>query len=310
MKIQFDDCTDLNSWVHQWDARFKVIGLVGLMMAFAAVKSLWLLPWMLLIVGGLYRLSGLPLSFLQTRLRYPGLFLVGLVLFIPWLSGETPLWQWGPLTLWQEGVLLSLLITGRFLCSVTLGFIVLGTTPFLNLVNALRTLGVPALMTDMMVLSYRYLFEILANLDRMQRAMTLRGFRATPSPQRFSGRSPHFSTDQSFRLTIFGRSLTNQITILATLAGTLFIRSYEQAERVYQAMRLRGYGYRPQRLTPRRDSHSPTGFSGVSAVYRSVSGWVSTYGWDAIALLFSVLIAGSLIAANHWLSQDGKLLNI
>ena len=300
MKIQFDDCTDLGSWVHQWDARFKVIGLVGLMMAFAAVKSLWLLPWMILIVGGLYRLSGLPLSFLQTRLRYPGLFLVGLVGFIPWLSGETPLWNWGSLTLWQEGVLLSLLIAGRFLCSVTLGFIVLGTTPFLKLVNALRSLGVPALLADMMLLSYRYLFEILANLDRMQRAMTLRGFRAAPSPQSVSGRSPNFSPYPPFRPTTPGRSLTNQVTILATLAGTLFIRSYEKAERVYQAMRLRGYGYRPQRLTSHQVSTAPAECSGVS-LYGSFLGWFSVYGWDAIALLFSLLISGSLIAANYWL---------
>ena len=29
----------------------------------------------------------------------------------------------------------------------------------------------------------------------------------------------------------------------AMLAGNLLIRSYEQSERVYKAMRLRGYGY-------------------------------------------------------------------
>jgi cobalt/nickel transport system permease protein len=30
---------------------------------------------------------------------------------------------------------------------------------------------------------------------------------------------------------------------LATLTGSLLIRSYERSERVYKAMRLRGYGY-------------------------------------------------------------------
>ena len=299
MKIQFDDCTDLDSWVHQWDARFKVISLLGLMMAFAAVKSLWLLPWMLLIVGLLYRMSCLPLSFLQTRLRYPGLFLVGIVLFIPWLSGETPLWQWGPLTLWQEGMLSSLLIAGRFLCSVTLGFIVLGTTPFLKLVKALGALGVPALLTDMMLLSYRYLFEILANFDRMRRAMTLRGFRAMSSPQPFSLKPSKLSANRSYRGAGYPRSLTNRITILATLAGTLFIRSYEQAERVYQAMRLRGYGYRPHRFTPNRYSASDD----RTAKKKQMSSYLSVYVWDTIALLLSWLIAISLLVANYWLNQ-------
>ncbi|MEM9213603.1 MAG: cobalt ECF transporter T component CbiQ [Cyanobacteria bacterium P01_F01_bin.150] len=297
MKIQFDDCTNLDSWVHQWDARFKVIGLVGLMMAFAAVKSLWLLPWMVLIVGLVYRLACLPMSFLQSRLRYPGFFLVGIVLFIPWLSGETPLWQWGPLTLWREGLLSSLLIAGRFLCSVTLGFIVLGTTPFLKLVKAFRALGVPALLTDMMLLSYRYLFEILANLDRMRRAMTLRGFRVLSSPQQVPQRSPQLSSTESSSLPIHIRSLTNQTMILATLAGTLFIRSYEQSERVYQAMRLRGYGYRPHSFTPKSNGQNLKPHI-----------LLSTYTWDAIALFCSLLVAISLLAANYWLSHGSTAM--
>lgn len=305
MNIQFDDCTDLNSWVHQWDARFKVIGLVGLMMTFATVRTLWLLPGMILIVGILYWLSRLPLSFLRARLRYPGLFLVGIVLFIPWLSGQTPLWQWGPMTLWQEGLLLSVLIAGRFLCSVTLGFIVLGTTPFLTLVKALGSLGVPALLTDMMLLSYRYLFEILANFDRMRRAMALRGFRSVSSPQRFSWRSPQPSGAQSSgtavtRERFSPRTLMNQITIIATLAGTLFIRSYEQAERVYQAMRLRGYGYRPRQFTPNRLS----AWTRLTTIGQGSDG-LSDYVWDAIALLVSLAVAISLLVANYWLGQGG-----
>ena len=321
MKIQFDDCTNLDSWVHRWDARFKVIGLVGLMMAFAAVKSLWLLPWMVLIVGTLYRLSRLPFSFLKTRLRYPGLFLVGIILFIPWFSGETPLWQWGPLTLWQEGILSSLLIAVRFLCSVTLGFIVLGTTPFLTLVNALGSLGVPALLTDMMLLSYRYLFEILANLDRMRRAMMLRGFQVIPSSSRCDerscgermsgrtpGRSPLLSSAPSSRRVAYERSLTNRVTILATLAGTLFIRSYEQAERVYQAMRLRGYGYRPHRFQAAGEA---AGFNtdmdnSGDGLFRGL--W-SVYLWDAIALCLSLFIAGSLLVANYWLNHNSVVLS-
>lgn len=286
MQIRFDDCTDLDSWVHRWDARFKVVGLVGLMMAFATVKSLGLLPCMILIVGLLYRFSRLPLSFLQARLRYPGLFLVGIILFIPWLSGHTPLWQWGPITLWKEGLLTSLLIAGRFLCSVTLGFIVLGTTPFLTLVKALRSLGLPILLTDMMLLSYRYLFEILGNFDRMRRAMSLRGFRARPtSGQRAAAREMSYP-----------RSLGNQITILATLAGTLFIRSYEQAERVYHAMRLRGYGY--------HSTHGPS-HSDYSVHTGSIPSPrnFSNYLWDTIALVLSLGLSVSLLGANYWLSQ-------
>ncbi|MEB3230944.1 MAG: cobalt ECF transporter T component CbiQ [Leptolyngbyaceae bacterium] len=274
MQLRVDDCTHLNSWLHQWDARFKLIGLLGLMIAFATVDSLWLVPWMGLVVLLLYKLSQLPLSFLIRRLRYPGLFLVGVLLFIPWVSGRIPLWQWGPFTLWQEGCLAALLIAGRFLCSVTVGFIILGTTPFVTLVKAVRSLGLPPLLTDMMLLAYRYLFEILANSNRMRRAMTLRGFGyqgppSYPPGQTRSNRPPRFQ----------------QIQTLAAVTGTLFIRSYEQAERVYNAMRLRGYGYRPSQVQVFQ-SYSPHRTS-------------QTLRWDAIALIVTLLVATSLILVNH-----------
>lgn len=289
MKIQFDDCTDLDSWVHQWDARFKIIGLVSLMMAFAMVQSLWLLPWMILVVASLYFLSRLPRSFLGQRLRYPGFFLMGIVLFMPWLSGETPLWQWGPLTLWQEGCLTAVLIAGRFLCSVTLGFIVLGTTPFLTLVKAMRSLGMPALLTDMMLLAYRYVFEIFDTFNRMRRAMTLRGFR-------YHASSHHASAHRAYAHgTPHYRSWHHPLTVLATVTGTLFIRSYEQAERVYQAMRLRGYGCgvgSPSAETYRAPRFSPAATSSV---------WISQYMWDGMALLLTLLISTSLLLANYWM---------
>ena len=41
------------------------------------------------------------------------------------------------------------------------------------------------------------------------------------------------------------------LRVLASLVGTLLVRSYEQSQRVYQAMRLRGYGQSP-RLVPKQ----------------------------------------------------------
>ncbi|NET47397.1 MAG: cobalt ECF transporter T component CbiQ [Merismopedia sp. SIO2A8] len=285
MNIRSNDCTHLNSWVHQWDARFKVIGLVGLMMAFATIRSISLLPWMVLIVTILYRSSRLPLSFLARRLSYPGFFLAGIVLFIPWVSGHTPLWQWGPLTLWKEGSLSALLIAGRFLCSVTVGFIILGTTPFLTLVNALRSLGLPAVLTDMMLLAYRYLFEISDNFSRMRRAMALRGFQSVAhryrSASQLQPRTPHPARKR------VAAKPQNQINTIAMVTGTLFIRSYEQAERVYQAMRLRGYGYSTQRLTPFRHD----------CPHRTTEG----HGWDAIALLAIIIVVALLLVGNYHL---------
>jgi cobalt/nickel transport system permease protein len=72
----------------------------------------------------------------------------------------------------------------------------------------------------MTLLAYRYLFEIGGDLRRMETAMRLRGFGANG-----------FST--------------RGLGILASLAGSILVRSYERSDRVYNAMMLRGYGQAP-----------------------------------------------------------------
>ena len=109
-------------------------------------------------------------------------------------------------------------IAGRFLSIVTLGMLLLGTTPLLTLIDTLVSLGLPPLIAEMALLAYRYLFDIADQLDCLRQAMRLRGFQPG-------------GNHQSWRQ-------------LAAVTGTLFVRSYEQSERVYKAMRLRGYGYR------------------------------------------------------------------
>lgn len=212
----------LNSPLHRWTPRLKVVSLGLLMFAFAAVQHLWLLPIMLGITALLYGFSQLPFSFLRSRLCYPGLLILSVVLVLPFASGQTVLWQWGPLMLRQEGLAAMVLVVGRFVSILTLGFVLLGTTPFLTLVRVLRTLRLPLILVDMILLTYRYLYEIADTLATMQQSMRLRGF-----------------GHQRRRWLRLDLTALRQV---ATLLGTLLIRSYEQSERIYQAMRLRGYG--------------------------------------------------------------------
>ena len=81
------------------------------------------------------------------------------------------------------------------------------------------------MILDMTLLTYRYLEELGETLKTMQRAIKLRGF----DPNRFNCR---------------------QLEILTRLVGSLIVRSYERSTRIYQAMILRGYGYK----IPRQNS--------------------------------------------------------
>ena len=207
-----------DSALHRWAVRPKLISLLALMFAIALVKHLVLIPWVLAVVMLLYRWSQLPLAYLLRRLSYPGLFIVAMVSVLPWASGDTVVWQWYWLALKLEGIQTAALIAGRFLAIVITGFVLLGTTPFLDILNALRSLGLPSLLTDMTLLTYRYLFDIATQLATMQQAMRLRGYGVVKQP------------------------LQQQWRQLVALFGSLLLRSYERSQRVYQAMRLRGYG--------------------------------------------------------------------
>ena len=217
----FETYVEAASRLHSWTPRLKLLSLSLLMFAFAAVKHLPLVLPMLCVTAVLYSLSGLPLNYLVKRLRYPGLFIFMVVLLLPFTSGSTVVAQWGPLALRQEGLVTTVLVVCRFVSILTLGFVLLGSTPFLTLLRAMRSLGLPTLIADMTLLTYRYLFETADMLTTMQRSMRLRGF----------GRRRRW-----FRLE--GRALSQ----LSGLLGTLLIRSYERSERVYKAMQLRGYG--------------------------------------------------------------------
>ncbi|MEM6252496.1 MAG: cobalt ECF transporter T component CbiQ [Cyanobacteria bacterium P01_D01_bin.156] len=222
MRLTLDTYANLQSPLHRWWPRSKVVGLGLLMVGFVSVQQVHLVLVCLMVTAILYGLSGLPWRYLRSRLRYPGLFLLGVVIALPLLSGSTVLWQWGPVAIYQEGLLAMALIAGRFLSIVTLGMILLGTTPLLTLVDVLVSLGLPPLMAEMTLLAYRYLFDIADQLAYMQQAMRLRGFQPMGNRQSWQQ--------------------------LAAVTGTLLVRSYEQSERVYKAMRLRGYGYRHSHL--------------------------------------------------------------
>jgi cobalt/nickel transport system permease protein len=212
-----------SSIVHHWRPALKLVSLLMLMFAFATVHHLVLVLPMVGVMALLYGLSGLPLAFLRQRLSYPGLFILAVVVLLPLTAGDTILWQWGWITLRKEGIEAMVLVVCRFVSILTIGFILLGTTPFLTIIQTMRSLGLPVILADMTLLAYRYLYEIADTLFTMQQAMRLRGF--------------GYGKQRWFRLNL------RMVQQLATLTGSLLIRSYEQSERVYKAMRLRGYGY-------------------------------------------------------------------
>lgn len=252
MSFNIDRYAHLRSPLHRWEPRAKLIGLLALIFAFGSVQNVRVLPVMVAIAFLLYGRSRLPWRFGLNQLRYPGIFIAMVVLLVPFAGGETVLWQWGILRLSQEGLITVLRVGVRFLAIVTLTVILFGTTPLTQNLRAMRSLGLPPLLVDMALLTYRYLQEFDGNRRRMQQAMALRGFG-------YQG----------------GGFSRRTLRCYAQLASSLLIRSYDQATRVYQAMILRGYGAVHQ---PQGYEKIPLMSGGATAIALVVAGGVAIAG--------------------------------
>jgi cobalt/nickel transport system permease protein len=142
--------------------------------------------------------------------RIPWRFIVGrLLLLEPFALGIALL------SLLQhngEEIFLTILMKSS-LCLLTM-ILASNTTPFSEVLQSLRSAGVPSILITVLALAYRYLFVLIDEGERIQRARRSR---------------------------TFGHSKGRSWYSLSTLVGELFVRSTERAERIYTAMTSRGW---------------------------------------------------------------------
>ena len=104
--------------------------------------------------------------------------------------------------------------------SVTAAVLLTATTPQIELLRALRAIRVPSIIVTIVSMTYRYLFVLVDEAQRMLRARQSRSASA-------GGRS--------------GGSVAWRARVTGNMAGSLFVRSLDRSDRIYQAMLARGY---------------------------------------------------------------------
>lgn len=133
----------------------------------------------------------------------------------------------------REGLLAFLTIAAKSWVAVQAALLLAYTTPFHDLIDALRALRLPRVFVTTISFMYRYL-AVLS--DETSRTLRARAARSAAGGRRSGG-------TLRWRATVAGR-----------IVGALFIRSYERSERVYQAMLARGFD-RTTRMRPPRPLH-------------------------------------------------------
>jgi cobalt/nickel transport system permease protein len=120
----------------------------------------------------------------------------------------------------DAGVIRFASILARSLLAVQAAILLTGTTRFDDILWALSALNLPATLLAVMGFLYRYLFVLGDEALRILRA------RAARSP-RLPGTRP--------------RPVSWRARVAGMMVGSLFTRALDRSERVYAAMRARGY---------------------------------------------------------------------
>lgn len=128
----------------------------------------------------------------------------------------------GPLdlTISAEGLRRFLTIAVGSWLSVQVALLLAFTTPFHDLIDALRELHLPGILVSIISFMYRYLAVLGDEASRMLRARDARSGAGTAGG---------------------GGSMRWRATVTGRMVGSLFLRAYERSERIYAAMQARGF---------------------------------------------------------------------
>ncbi|MFH0777976.1 MAG: cobalt ECF transporter T component CbiQ [Candidatus Eisenbacteria bacterium] len=220
--LDFDKYGSRESPVH------RVSSSVKLVLSLVLVVSVVLLPQGLFVpLGAVFLLlllvcavSRVPPGFVLMRslVTVPFILVIGAVNLIG--SGSAVITEGGTGASSASGAAAPrlygflFLASKAYICTLT-SVLLVSTTGSRALFAAMRRVGLPAALVTLLAFTVRYIHVAVNELVRMKRARE----------SRLAGRLPRIV----------------ELRSLAGLAGVLFIRSYERAERVYLAMCARGF---------------------------------------------------------------------
>ena len=219
-----------DSFIHNLDARVKILGMFAIIIAMVAVPYSPLVFTVgilfLAFILGLWALAGLPWVFYLKRLIMVlpfGLFIIIFQIFFTnryypvfHVIADLPL----GIHIYAESVEFAFILLTKFIICVSAIILLSSTTKLHDILEGAGRMGLPAEFALIFGMMIRYLFVFGHFFRKVNESLITRCF------------DP------------FDPSLTYRYRIkqIGYTVGTIFVRSYEQGERVYTSMLCRGYG--------------------------------------------------------------------
>lgn len=246
--------------VHRLEGRVKLLATLlfaAVVASFSPREVSGLVPLTLFPVA-MGALAGVPARLVLRKLLVALPFVALIGLFNPLLDREV-VGRIGPVAVTGGWLSLTSILL-KFLLTASAALVLVATTGVAGVASALSGLGAPRALVVPLFLVHRYLFVLLEDGLRMERAREVRTF-----GDRGRGLGP-----------------------TGALLGSLLLRTWERAERVHLAMRARGFDGRFATGRARRPGPWDLAFLAVSA-----SAFLACRRWDVPVLLGRVLAGGA-----------------
>jgi cobalt/nickel transport system permease protein len=203
------------SLAHRLDPRGKIV-VAALFSILVAITKSYAVALSGLALAIIYlALARLPLKQVIIRLLVVNSFIFFLWFVLPFTYPGDPVWRFGPLTATRQGLIYAGLITIKSNAIIIALIALIATVPIVTLGQAMHNLKLPDKLCHLLLFTYRYIHVFEQEYRRLVQAMKIRGFQARTN----------LHTYRSY----------------AYLAAMLLVRSFDRAERVFQAMLCRGF---------------------------------------------------------------------
>lgn len=223
-----DSYREGSSPIHRLDPRIKLILTLAFILATSLTPSgvwpIYILLFAIVLSVELISELGVWRILRRSSLAVPFMLAAAPLIFN---TGTTVLFKIpigiGDLTVFGEGLNRFLSIAVRSWLSVQMAIVMASSTPFPDLLIAMRGIHLPRLLVAIFSLMWRYLFVMADEAGRLLRARESRSGHST---------QPGLKT---------GGSIPWRARVTGGMAGSLFLRSLERGDRIHSAMASRGY---------------------------------------------------------------------
>ena len=217
--MRFDELASKQSPIHNLEGRIKLITSILIILICVTSKELFIpiiLEIMLLII-----LKIANLSYIDSAKRLLMLLPFGgaIIIFQPFIQPGNIIWSYSGLHITDFGLNWAILLFVRMIVCLTTIIIYSSTTPLQEMASSFRKLKMPRDLAMILSIMVRFLFLFIDELTSIRKREKSRNFNIHSK-----------NTPYKWRVKQVGYTI-----------GMMFLKSYEQGERVHRSMVSRGF---------------------------------------------------------------------